>query len=40
MVYSVAWGKLIHERNQKSKILWRCPFKNVTPSQMDCTDTT
>ncbi len=22
-----AWGKLIHEKNQKSKILWHCPFK-------------
>ncbi len=27
MVYSVAWGKLIHEKNQKQKILWHCPFK-------------
>jgi len=27
MVYSGAWGKLIHEKNQKSKISWRCPFK-------------
>ncbi len=27
MVYSVAWGKLIHEKNQKSKISWHCPFK-------------
>ncbi len=27
MVYSGAWGKLIHEENQKSKISWRCPFK-------------
>jgi hypothetical protein len=22
-----AWGKLIHEKNLKSKILWHCPFK-------------
>jgi hypothetical protein len=27
MVYSGAWGKLIHEKNQKSKILWHCPLK-------------
>jgi hypothetical protein len=28
-IYSGAWGKLIHEKNQnlKSKILWHCPFK-------------
>jgi hypothetical protein len=24
MVYSGAWGKLIHEKNQKSKISWQC----------------
>ncbi len=27
MVYSGAWGKLIHEKNQKQKISWHCPFK-------------
>ncbi len=27
MVFSGAWGKLIHEKNQKQKILWHCPFK-------------
>jgi hypothetical protein len=26
MVYSGAWGKLIHEKYLKSKISWRCPF--------------
>jgi hypothetical protein len=26
-IYSGAWGKLIHEKNQKSKISWHCPFK-------------
>jgi hypothetical protein len=26
MVYSGAWGKLIHEKNQKQKISWHCPF--------------
>ncbi len=28
MVYS-AWGKLIHEKNQKSKISWDCSFKGT-----------
>ncbi len=28
VVYSDAWGKLIHEKNQKSKISWHCPFKH------------
>jgi hypothetical protein len=27
MVYSGAWAKLIHEKNQKSKISWHCPLK-------------
>ncbi len=27
MVYSRAWKKLIHEKNQKQKISWHCPFK-------------
>ncbi len=27
MVHSDASGKLIHEKNQKSKISWHCPFK-------------
>jgi hypothetical protein len=29
MVHSGAWGKLIHEKNQKSKISWHCPFKST-----------
>ncbi len=29
MVYSDAWGKLIHEKNQK----WHCPFKAVITSR-------
>ncbi len=29
MVYSCAWGKLIHEKKQKSKISWHCPFKGT-----------
>ncbi len=29
MVYSVALRKLIHEKNQKSKILWHWPFKPI-----------
>ncbi len=28
MVYSEAWGKVIYEKNQKSKISWHCPFNN------------
>ena len=27
MEYSGAGGKLIHEKNQKQKIPWHCPFK-------------
>ncbi len=27
MQYSGAGGKLIHEKNQKQKISWHCPFK-------------
>ncbi len=27
MVKLGAWGKLIHEKNQKQKISWHCPFK-------------
>ncbi len=26
--YSGAGGKLIHEKNQKQKISWHCPFKD------------
>ncbi len=26
MGYPGAWGKLIHEKNLKSKISWHCPF--------------
>jgi hypothetical protein len=29
MVYSGAWGNLIHEKNQKSKISWHCTFKAI-----------
>ncbi len=29
MVYSGDWGKLIHEKNQKSKISRHCPFKGT-----------
>ncbi len=28
MEYSGAGGKLIHEKNQKQKISWHCPFKS------------
>ncbi len=33
MVYSRAWGKLIHEKNQKQKISWHCPFKRAGRSK-------
>jgi hypothetical protein len=29
MAYSGAWRKLIHEKNQKSKLSWHCPFRNT-----------
>ncbi len=35
MGYSVAWGKLIHEKNLKSKISWHCPFN---PSNIKAED--
>ncbi len=28
MLLSGAWGKVIHEKNLKQKILWHCPFKD------------
>ncbi len=34
MVYSGAGGKLIHEKNPKSKILWHCPFKRCLPESI------
>jgi hypothetical protein len=30
MEYSGDGGKLIHEKNQKQKISWHCPFKGGT----------
>ncbi len=29
MVHPDVWGKLIHEKKQKSKISWHCPFKGT-----------
>jgi hypothetical protein len=29
IVFSGAWGKLIHEKKQKQKISWHCPFNHV-----------
>ncbi len=29
MEYSGAGGKLIHEKKQKQKISWHCPFKTT-----------
>ncbi len=34
MVYSGAWGNLIHEKNQKSKISWHCPFKRYQNAKL------
>ncbi len=34
MVYSGAWGKLIHEKNQKQKISWHCPFKREVTQEL------
>ncbi len=31
MQYSGAGGKLIHQKNQKQKISWHCPFKKEGP---------
>ncbi len=31
MEHSGAGGKLIHEKNQKQKISWHCPFKLTLP---------
>ncbi len=31
MEYSGAGGKLIHEKNQRQKISWHCPFKKTEP---------
>jgi hypothetical protein len=27
LLFSGAWGKVIHEKNLKQKISWHCPFK-------------
>ncbi len=29
MGYPGAWGRIIHEKILKSKILWHCPFKEL-----------
>ncbi len=29
ILFSWAWGKMVHEKNMKQKILWDCPFKAV-----------
>ncbi len=33
MLLSVAWGKVIHEKNLKQKISWHCPFKRLKMEQ-------
>ncbi len=30
MLFSRSWGKMIHEKNIKHKILWHCPFKSLS----------
>jgi hypothetical protein len=29
MLFSGAWGKVIHEKNLKQKISWHCPFNRL-----------
>ncbi len=29
MLFSGAWGKMIHEKNLKQNISWHCPFKEI-----------
>ena len=36
MIISKAYGKMIHEKNLKQKILWHCPFK----AKQECTGVT
>jgi hypothetical protein len=36
MEYSGAGGKLTHEKNQKQKISWHCPFKLNHPDVRSC----
>ncbi len=36
MGYSEAGGKLFHEKNQKQKISWHCPFKFNFFWEKDC----
>ena len=38
--FSEAWGKMIHEKNLKLKILWHCPFKAKHQRTQECTDVT
>ncbi len=40
MEYSGAGGKLIHEKNQKQKISWHCPFKGNPPSVQELPEET
>ncbi len=35
-----AWGKLIHEKNQKSKISWHCPFKGAVEANVSSQEDT
>jgi hypothetical protein len=35
-----AWGKMIHEKNLKQKILWHCPIKAKHQHTQECADVT
>ncbi len=35
MVYSRAWGKVIHEKNLNKKISRHCPFKKISSQSND-----
>ncbi len=39
MEYLRAWGKLIHEKKQKQKISWHCPFKEKNISYYEAVQT-
>ncbi len=34
MLFSGAWGKMIHEKNNSKKIFWHCPFKLLYSSKL------
>jgi hypothetical protein len=40
LIISKAFGKMIHEKNLKQKILWHCPFKAKHQRTQECTGVT